>query len=109
MRITSPIAFCLILVLVHPARSAERVEVVLNEVQPRSVAWPITTGVPFPKGALTAPERCRLVDDLGKEHPLQAKASATWDGPRGSVRWLTIDFIATPGRKFFLEFGADVQ
>src|SRR4051794_388638 len=95
----------LCLILAAPAPAATRVAIVLNEVQPRSVAWPVTTGVPFPKGKLSAPERCRLVDDRGVEHPLQARASATWDGPRGSVRWLTVDFIAAPGRKYFLEFG----
>ena len=39
-------------------------------------------------------EQCRLVDDSGAEQPLQAKVAATWDGPRGSVRWLTIDFLS---------------
>jgi len=29
-------------------------------------------------------------------------------GPDG-IRWLTIDFIAAPGRKYFLEFGPDVR
>jgi hypothetical protein len=88
--------------------AAERVELVLNEVQPRAVPWPVTTGVPFPREKLASPESCRLIDDTGAERLFQAKATGTWDGPRGSVRWLTIDFIAQPGRKYALEFGADV-
>lgn len=91
-----------------PVEAAQRVELVLDEVQPRRVPWPVTTGVPFPRGALEAAEHCRLVDDTGAECPLQTRTAATWDGPRGSVRWLTIDFIAHPGRKYALEFGADV-
>jgi hypothetical protein len=109
MRTPCSIALLLVLALAQEARSATRVALILNEVQSRAVPWPVTTGVPFPQGKLTSPEHCRLVDDAGTEHPLQAKASATWDGPRGSIRWLTIDFIATPGRKFFLEFGDTVK
>jgi hypothetical protein len=69
----------------------------------------VTTGVPFPRGGLPSAGNCRLIDDTGAEQPLQAKPAATWDGPRGSVRWLTIDFVAMPGRTYALEFGADVQ
>src|SRR5262245_20274152 len=97
-----------LLFLSPSAWSATRIDLVLDEVQARSVPWPITTGVPFPRGKLTSVDRCRLIDDLGIEYPLQAKKAATWDGPDGSIRWLTIDFIATPGRKFALEFGDDV-
>jgi hypothetical protein len=89
--------------------AAERVDLILNEVQPRTVAWPVTTGVPFPRQKIASPGQCRLVDDTGTERLLQAKVAARWDGPTGSVRWLTIDFIAEPGRKYALEFGADVK
>ena len=34
---------------------------------------PMTTGVPFPHGALDDPEQVRLVDEHGAEIPLQAK------------------------------------
>lgn len=92
------------------AQAATRVELVLDEPQPpRTVPWPITTGVPFPKGALTSVENCKLLDNDGQECLLQAKTVATWDGPKGSIRWLTIDFIAQPGKKYALEFGPDVK
>src|SRR5207253_3157265 len=74
----------------------------------RSVPWPITTGVPFPQGALKNAEQCRLVDDRGEVCRLQTKVAATWDAAKTSIRWLTIDFIAQPGRKYALEFGEDV-
>ncbi|MGE0605845.1 MAG: hypothetical protein AB7O62_01875 [Pirellulales bacterium] len=95
--------------LATPARPATRVELVIDEAMAdRSVPWPVTTGVPFPQGGLTSLEHCRLVDDRGQRQLFQAKAAATWDANRSSIRWLTIDFIAHPGRKYALEFGPDV-
>lgn len=91
------------------ARAATRVELVIDEpFVGRTVAWPVTTGVPFPRGQLVDAEHCRLVDERGQERPLQSRIAATWDAERKSVRWLTIDFIAEPGRKYALEFGNDV-
>src|SRR5436190_1093760 len=92
------LAVCLLMACLVPTHSiclaATRVDLVINEPNSgRSVAWPITTGVPFPRGALTAAEHCRLVNDQGEEQLLQAKVAATWDAQRSSIRWLTIDFI----------------
>ena len=54
-----------------------RVELALNEVvENRHVAWPVTTGVPFPQGKLVRSEQCRLVDDRGDEQPLQSRGPA---------------------------------
>lgn len=98
-----------LLTLTDVATAATRVELVIDEpFADRQVAWPITTGVPFPRGKLTNSEHCRLLDDLGQERPLQTHVAATWDVERKSVRWLTIDFVAEPGRKYVLEFGEDV-
>jgi hypothetical protein len=89
--------------------AATRVELVIDELRSkRSVAWPITTGVPFPEGLLARAEHCRLIDDRGVEQLLQTKVAATWDAARSSIRWLTIDFIAQPGRKYALEFGPEI-
>src|SRR5687767_5205520 len=92
MRVRLRFALLLVLALPSAARPATRVDLILDEVEPRTIAWPVTTGVPFPRDRLRSADRCRLVDDLGAEQPLQARAAATWDGPGGSVRWLTIDF-----------------
>lgn len=100
------LAFSLLLQLHSLSLAATRVDLVIDEpMANRTVPWPITTGVPFPRGALTTPDNCRLVDDTGAEQLLQAKVAATWDAERTSIRWLTIDFIAQPGRKYALEFG----
>lgn len=106
---TSLWMFCVGLAFALQARGATRVDLVIDEPAPeRSVAWPITTGVPFPRGRLVRAEQCRLIDDTGREQPLQARVAATWDAAKSSIRWLTIDFIAEPGRKYALEFGPDV-
>ena len=86
-----------------PADAATRVDLVIDEpLADRPSAWPITTGVPFPRGKLSRAECCRLIDDRGQEQPLQTQVAATWDAERKSVRWLTIDFLAEPGRKYAL-------
>jgi hypothetical protein len=97
-----------VLASIDSAPAATRIDLILDEpFADRQAAWPITTGVPFPRGQLTGAEHCRLLDDRGEEQPLQAQVTATWDAERKSVRWLTIDFLAQPGRKYALEFGDD--
>ncbi|MBM4033562.1 MAG: hypothetical protein FJ291_17505 [Planctomycetes bacterium] len=52
--------------------------------------WPVTSGVPFAKGALADPGTVALFGPDGKELPLQTEVLAKW--PDGSVRWLLLDF-----------------
>ncbi len=52
--------------------------------------WPVTSGVPFAKGAFTDPGAVALFGPDGKEVPLQTEVLAKW--PDGSVRWLLLDF-----------------
>lgn len=102
-------AFIALFACVASSEAATRVDLLVDEPKPaRVVPWPITTGVPFPRGHLADIRQCRLVDDTGKECVLQAKVAATWDAMKTSIRWLTIDFIAQPGRKYALEYGPDV-
>ena len=51
---------------------------------------PITSGVPLPEGALKDVHSARVLDEHGRELPLQAQALARW--PDGSVKWLLLDF-----------------
>ncbi len=93
----------------NPVAAATRIDLVIDEpFADRKAVWPITTGVPFPRGKLASAGHCRLIDDRGQEQPLQSQVTATWDAERKSIRWLTIDFLAEPGRKYALEFGDDV-
>lgn len=99
-----------LIALATPVGAATRVELVIDEaIVDRSVVWPVTTGVPFPRGQLTDAKHCRLIDNSGNEQLLQTKVAATWDAERTSIRWLTIDFLAKPGRNYVLEFGPDVE
>lgn len=99
-----------VLCLPTVANAATQIPLVIDEpFDERNVAWPLTTGIPFPRGALTAEKQCRLLDDLGQEHLLQSRVAASWDAKRSSIRWLTIDFIAVPGRRYSLEFGPDIE
>ena len=73
--------------------------------------WPISTGVPFPQGALFDGSRVRLLDEKGDETPCQTSVRATWSR-HGSIRWLGLDFtgrLAPRGSRYTLEFGRDVR
>ncbi len=51
--------------------------------------WPITVGVPFPKGALDNPQHISLWDG-DREIAVVGQVLANW--PDGSIRWLLLDF-----------------
>ena len=53
--------------------------------------WPITTGIPFPKGELGSVDHMRLMGGKG-EVPAQVRLTARW--PDGSVKWLLVTFLA---------------
>ena len=71
--------------------------------------WPVTFGVPFPRGALRSVENVRIVAADGGVVPAQIIRTATWDRPDGDVKWLLVDMTAEKGREYFLEYGADVR
>jgi len=72
---------------------------------------PMTVGVPFPRGALFDEDHVRLVDDQGREVPLQTKVEAKWSR-FGPIKWLLCDFavdLEGAPRKLFLEYGPNVE
>lgn len=72
--------------------------------------WPVTTGVPFPQGALKSAEQVRLLGEAGVEIPAQVQQTGRHQD--GSVRWLLLDFqtdVPAEGRKLTLEFGKDIK
>ena len=83
---------------------------VANEAPVERASWPVTSGIPFPQGALTAAENTRLLNRAGAEVPLQAAVLAEW--PDGSVKWLLLDFQADVGAagsaEYRLEYGNGV-
>lgn len=70
--------------------------------------WPVSGGVPFAMGLLTAPDRVHLVGPNGEVVPCQTRALSRW--PDGSVRWLLVHFQANVGAQatatYFLELTA---
>lgn len=72
--------------------------------------WPVTTGIPFPRGCLGSPDHVRLVSE-GHEVPAQVRLTARWAD--GSVKWLLVTFQATAPAEtpaeYQLEFGRNVR
>ena len=71
--------------------------------------FPVTSGVPFPKGAIGSDRHIRLLNADGRETPLQTRTLAHW--PDGSVKWVLLDFqcAQSEGRQFNLEYGTAVR
>ncbi len=98
----------------QPRGSVRRETVMLTVDNPHAAPTeraPITTGLPFPQGALADDARLRLLDDAGRELPLQTQVTARY--PDGSVQWLLLDFIADvpaeSSAQYAVEFGRRVQ
>lgn len=72
------------------------------------LAWPVTSGVPFPKGALADGSQCRILTPAGQPLPAQFRELARW--PDGSVKWLLVDTLVDtrPGRTTALELAYNV-
>ena len=72
--------------------------------------WPITFGVPFPKGALADKDQIRLRDG-DRELAVASRVTAQW--PDGSVRWLLLDFqvdlLGNGRRSLALDYGPGVK
>ncbi len=88
-------------------------QVLLHVEPPAHVAgllrgWPVTSGVPFPRGVLGSSRNVRLLDSAGKAVPLQAAVTGRWSD--GSVKWLLLDFRHSGGpADYVLEYGPAIQ
>jgi len=71
---------------------------------------PVTSGLPFPEGAIFSADNLRLEDEAGQESPLQAIVTSRW--PDGSIRWALLDFqvslAAGETQTLILHYGTDV-
>ena len=69
--------------------------IVLTTHEPSALArssFPLTVGVPFARGALSADAPLTIRDAAGRTQPLQSRVMETHDD--GSVRWLLLDYQA---------------
>ena len=75
-----------------------------------AIGWPVTSGVPFPKGVLGDAAHVRLMHD-GKEALAQVSVTGRWLD--GSVKWILVSFLANvPAQgqaQYDLQFGRDVR
>lgn len=98
---------------VPPPTAAEARTVPLRVRNPHPVAardWPVTSGIPFPRGVLASAAETRLLRD-GQPVPAQIRATGHW--PDGSVKWLLLTFLADAAAGtdavYALEFGRNVR
>ena len=92
------------------ALTADAGELRLTVAEPAVInrtGWPVTSGVPLPRGALHDERAAALFGEDGREIPLQAAALSHW--PDGSIRWLLLDFAcdltAAQKKSFLLRYG----
>ena len=71
------------------------------------VAYPVSSGIPFPQGALDSLAHVRLLDGSGTEVAAHFSEIAKW--PDNSIKSLLAEFVATPGMtNYRIEYGAAV-
>ncbi|NQT38791.1 MAG: hypothetical protein HQ581_14950, partial [Planctomycetes bacterium] len=109
------VLFSMPAVMVAPfSPAAPAGEVPLTVEEPSGVArtqWPVTSGIPFARGALLDDRATALFDAAGNEIPVQTEPLARW--PDGSVRWLLLDFqldlAANEKKSVTLRYGSAVR
>lgn len=110
--------FLLLLMLLPllPCHAAQRVEVFFNVppgLETYSGLQPVTFGVPFPEGVLSAGNGVRLIDAKRKVLPAQFEVTAHWKPDKKNVRWLLVDCFADirngKAQRAWLEFGKGVK
>ena len=73
--------------------------------------WPVTQGLPFPRGMLADVSEIRVLNPAGREIPAQVRATSFWEDD--SIRWALLDFNVDvqPGQKttYVVECGQGVS
>ncbi|MEA3401811.1 MAG: hypothetical protein U9R79_11275 [Armatimonadota bacterium] len=95
----------------EPADGVVRERVPLRVSGAAGQRRPVTSGLPFPPGALGSAEHVRVLDPDGREVPAQVEVVTRW--PDGSVKWVLLDFQAdvpdSGQARYALEFGRRVR
>ena len=69
--------------------------------------WPVTSGIPFPKGEIASVKQIRVLNAFGQETPSQIKTLSQWID--GSIKWILLDFqadvLANETIQYTLEYG----
>lgn len=98
---------------IEPRTEAAKAQVEFSVTEPSGVArrgWPVRGSIPLFRGELKDTSRIVLLDDKGKQIPVQGKATALW--PEGTAKFICLDFLtdlrAGETRKYTLRFGTAV-
>ncbi|MCM4160089.1 hypothetical protein FHG64_09675 [Antarcticibacterium flavum] len=69
---------------------------------------PITMGIPFPLGELYSVDNIRLLNNQGKEIPIQTTEVTTWLPADESVKWIWVFFFSEESANYTLEYGEGI-
>lgn len=96
----------LLAIAVPSLHAADRVPITIEAHAPGA---PITVGIPFPQGALYAPDHVRVLTEDGTEIPSQITEVTSWAPADSSLKWIWVFFFADDGNTYELEYGPDVE
>ncbi len=90
--------------LLAPSAVADKPPVSVTQVplslsRPVTTRWPVSSGVPFPRAAVTSLAHLQLKDAAGSVIPAQFAGLARW--PDGSYKSVLVTFLADPGSEAF--------
>ena len=80
---------------------------ILHEGDANSVGYPLTGGIPFPRGVLGDSLNIRLLLPNGDEWLSQARTLAYW--PDGTVKMALLDTSVPTAKEITLEYGSQVE
>ncbi|MEX1228654.1 MAG: hypothetical protein WEB58_00345 [Planctomycetaceae bacterium] len=93
--------------------SSDVLEIPLSVTEPSGIkrtAWPVTSGVPVPRGKITDLDRVALYSAFDVPLALQTSVLSRW--PDGSIKWLLLDFQIdlepSETKTFVLRAGPDI-
>ncbi len=89
-------------------RAVVLLQVSFPDTVPTGTSYPVTVGVPFPRGELAGVDLVRVIAD-GQEIAYEVKPAAWWDAQHTSVRWLLADFVALKGKDYRLDLSLKRQ
>lgn len=107
MRFTRALGLAVIMATPAAAQPTLQTGIPITVSAPPSVSgvhsWPVTAGIPFPKGLIGGFEDHTIMDDANHPVPCQIDKVGFW--PDNTVRWARADFIADPARTYRLVAG----